>query len=1084
MNPCSTPEELERFLDNQLEGSECQAVEAHIEECDRCQQLLEQMTKGRESVDPSFSRRENDERIARLLERVEAKGPRPDAPDQPPVNGIQSPASPDICPRIEGLKIIREIGRGGMGIVYEAEDQRLNRRVALKLLPFNALARPKQVQRFQHEAQAAARLHHTNIVPVFGVGEQNGHHYYLMQYIEGRGLDAVLGELRRQREPASGSHEGTGPKMVDGMSPVDHPHPPATSRPSRAAVADVARSLASGQFGEGASPLRGETSTEENSSETAIFPPPNIPSEFLPSDPPPVVLPGSGEISTQTGLKPADFRAVARIGVQVADALEYANCQGVLHRDIKPSNLLLDTRGNVWVADFGLAKTIGANGLTATGDIVGTLRYMAPERLQGRCDARADVYSLGLSLYELAAQDRAFEEADRFHLIERIRREGPPRLATRAPRVPRDLETIIHKAIAREPDQRYATAGALADELRRFLDGRTILARRASLPERMVRWCGRNPWAAASIAILVVGTMVSGWQAFRATRAEQSARSAANATIKALGKAEREAIRATQAEAATRKQRDRAEAEATRAIQAEANARRERDRATIEADRYKAVNQFVRKDLLDQASVFNQLTLRTLPDPDLKVRTALDRAAEKIGDRFASQPLVEASIRQTIGETYYQLGLYKQALSHLQRALELRRTVLGPDDPDTLLAMKALGNLYYEDGRFSEAEPLLIGALEGLRKARDSQHRDLLDAMTLVGVLCHGQRRYPEAEGLLTQVRNALQVKQGSDDPETLLVTNTLAMVYLEQQKLELAEQTLTDVLNRMQKVLGVEHPITSMARQNLSDVYQRRGRKNEAMRLLVDAIEFQSKVPGREHPSTLQSFVKLGMLYAEQGILDKAEPLLSEALVGCRKSLDRNHETTIAALAGLANIYAQRRDMRQLGRALIESVEIVRARWGLEHGTTAQANQVVGMFFLVQGEYNKAEPYIRDELAFFRKNQFEEPERHVAQIRLGVCLLAQKKYTEAPPLLRSAYNGLKPRHKSPIPADTSDLGWIIEQVLQLRDESGKLLLDASLSKLRGDPILQAIVFDLQFPCDPFEPPLGLPSDTCGDHGT
>jgi serine/threonine protein kinase len=965
-------------------------------------------------------------------------------------DGMQSSPSPGVYPRIDGLQIIREIGRGGMGIVYEAEDQRLNRRVALKLMPFNALVLPKQVERFKREAQAAARLHHTNIVPVFGVGKQAGYHFYLMQYIEGFGLDAVLDQLRRFREAAPGPREAIASETVNGPIPPDHSNPPANPCPSSVTVADVARSLVSGQFGENASPPLGESPTDDGSGETAVFPPPIVASEFVPSDPPPVILPGSGEISTQSDLKRPYFRAVARIGVQVAEALEYANRQGILHRDIKPSNLLLDIRGNTWVADFGLAKTLGADDLTATGDIVGTVRYMAPERFRGQCDARADVYSLGLSLYESAALGPAFEEGDRFHLIERIRHEGPPRLATRAPKVPRDLETIIHKAISHDPAQRYTTAGAMANDLRRFLDGRIILARRASLFERAVRWCRRNPWVAASIAILVIGTVVSAWQAVRATSAGRTARSAAEATIKALGKAESEAIRATQAEAATRTQRDRAQAEA--AIS-------------------KAVNEFVQQDMLAQASAFNLSTLRTQLDPDLKIRTALDRAAQKIGDRFASQPLVEASIRQTVGETYYQLGFYKEALPHLQRALDLRRTILGNDDPDTLLAMKALGLLYYDDSKLPEAEPLLVEAMKGLRKARDSQHRDLLDAMTLVGVLYYSQRRYPEAERLLTQVRDALRVKQGSDDPETLQVTNILAMVYLEQKQTELAERTLADVLDRMQRVLGLKHPLTSIVRQNLSDVYQSEGKKNEAMRLLVNTIEAQSKMPGREHPSTLLSLVKLGMLYAERGILDKAEPLLSEALVGCRKSLDRNHETTVAALAGLASIYAQKRDMRQLGRALMEAAEIARIKGGLVNITTAQANQCVGMFFLVQREYGKAEPFLRDCLTYWVKDNPTHGDRFFNELQYGISLLAQRKCPEAKPHFLVGYNGIKASREHAPPPEDADLGWLIEQVGQLRGADGRPFNETTtMALLHRDPALQAIVFDLQFPEDPFAP--------------
>jgi serine/threonine protein kinase len=205
-------------------------------------------------------------------------------------------------------------------------------------------------------------------------------------------------------------------------------------------------------------------------------------------------------------------QGLARIAVQVAEALAYAHSQGILHRDIKPSNLLLDRDGNVWVADFGLAKAAGGEDLTHTGDIVGTLRYMAPERFQGAGDARADVHALGLTLYELLALRPAFEEKDRASLNRQVTQEDPPRLRRLNRTVPPDLETIVHNAIAREPGQRYASAKAMADDLSRFLDGRPILARRVSASERAWRWCKRNPTVAGligTVALLLMGVSLA-----------------------------------------------------------------------------------------------------------------------------------------------------------------------------------------------------------------------------------------------------------------------------------------------------------------------------------------------------------------------------------------------------------------------------------------------------------------------------------------------------------------------------------------------------------------------------------------------
>jgi tetratricopeptide (TPR) repeat protein len=203
------------------------------------------------------------------------------------------------------------------------------------------------------------------------------------------------------------------------------------------------------------------------------------------------------------------FRSVARIGLQVAEALEYANRQGVLHRNVKPSNLLLDPKGNVWVADFGLAKAADAENITHSGDIVGTVRYMAPERFAGKCDARSDVYALGLTLYELLALRPAFEASDRHELMQRVMSEEPERLRALVPHLPRDLETIVHKAIDRDPARRYPTAEALAEELQRFLDDKPIKARRITAAEQAWRWTKRNR-AVTGLAVGLFLALVAG----------------------------------------------------------------------------------------------------------------------------------------------------------------------------------------------------------------------------------------------------------------------------------------------------------------------------------------------------------------------------------------------------------------------------------------------------------------------------------------------------------------------------------------------------------------------------------------------
>jgi serine/threonine protein kinase/WD40 repeat protein/Flp pilus assembly protein TadD len=362
--------------------------------------------------------------------------------------------------RLGDFRILREVGQGGMGIVYEARQESLGRHVALKVLPPAVSRREKYRERFQREAKAAARLHHTNIVPIFGVGEDQGVLYYAMQFIQGQALDAVLEDVKRMRNPA----ETEGP----------------AEQPTLAAAGVGARSLLTGDVAAAAA-VTGDAGV-------------------LPR---PLPVPAPSGVETRSGLSSQPearyYRSIAWLGVQAAEGLAHAHAQGILHRDIKPSNLLLDAQGTLWITDFGLAKVEDAEDLTHTGELIGTLRYMAPERFEGRGDARSDVYALGVTLYEMLTLRPPFTGGDRASLIGQITNDTPQPPGRLAPLLPRDLETIVQKAMAREPGARYTTARALADDLRRFLENRPIRARRTSAAERLRRWCRRNPAVASLV---------------------------------------------------------------------------------------------------------------------------------------------------------------------------------------------------------------------------------------------------------------------------------------------------------------------------------------------------------------------------------------------------------------------------------------------------------------------------------------------------------------------------------------------------------------------------------------------------------
>ena len=357
------------------------------------------------------------------------------------------------------FRLVREVGRGGMGVVYEAKQISLGRRVALKILPFAAALDARQLQRFKNEAQAAASLHHTNIVPVFGVGCEGGTHYYAMQYIEGQTLAQIIGNLRGEN--------------------------------------------ACGWAGFSSEP------SDRHAAASSATPP---------------------EAEPSAAASPGRFRAAALLGMQAAEALDHAHQLGVVHRDIKPANLLVESISpfaleetgaeaegvRLWVTDFGLAHCRhGPVGLTVTGDLVGTLRYMSPEQALAQptgVDHRTDIYSLGATLYEFLTLEPTFDGRDRQELLRQIALEEPKPVRRVNKAIPLDLETIVLKAMAKNPAERYATARELANDLRRFLRDEPILARRSTPLQRARRWARRHRpvMVSAAVALLAALTVLAG----------------------------------------------------------------------------------------------------------------------------------------------------------------------------------------------------------------------------------------------------------------------------------------------------------------------------------------------------------------------------------------------------------------------------------------------------------------------------------------------------------------------------------------------------------------------------------------------
>ena len=446
----------------------------------------------------------------------------------------------------DDFEILQCIGQGGMGVVYEAIQGSLQRRVALKVIHAQASASPRSRERFRREAESAAGLHHTNIVPVYGSGEDHGLQYYAMQLIHGSTLADVIVSLRARlgesvtqeplgpaltlhavdqlltqravspnaRQPQSsqkGAHKSSN-SYTTPSTPSQNHGARGSSAPNEPTqpVQTLDLTLAAIQEPMQGSPLATDPLSTSIPASTlpASIPTASIPTASIPTA---SILPGTSKVSQDDrsvrAIPMHYYRNIARLTSKVADALDYAHQSGVLHRDIKPSNLLLDQTGTIWVADFGLAFREDLEGQTQTGELLGTLRYMAPEQFVAKADSRSDIYSLGLTLFELLTLRPALEAPKR-RVLDPTKYSQLEFTASERQVIPRDLQTIVLKASALEPENRYERAKDFQEDLERFLDDLPILARRESPIESAMRWIRRNP-AIASLAASLFGLLVA-----------------------------------------------------------------------------------------------------------------------------------------------------------------------------------------------------------------------------------------------------------------------------------------------------------------------------------------------------------------------------------------------------------------------------------------------------------------------------------------------------------------------------------------------------------------------------------------------
>ncbi len=777
--------------------------------------------------------------------------------------------------------------------------------------------------------------------------------------------------------------------------------------------------------------------------------------------------------------------------LQICSAVQHAHQKGIIHRDLKPTNILVENHDDKpvpKVIDFGLAKATSGLQLsehtlfTAFGSVMGTPLYMAPEQANFSAvdiDTRADVYALGVILYELLTGTtpitrESMKKAALDEMLKLIREQDAPtpssRLSTSESKpsiaanrqmepqklgrfIKGELDWIVMKALSKERDRRYETATGFARDVERFLNNEAVAAGPPSTSYRLRKFVKRNRGQviAASLILLALLAGLAG-TGFGLMRAERQRRVAERAAVaERLAKQEAEARR-EEAETQERRALAGEKLASERLVQVEAEKKQTEEEKKVAV----AVRDFLQNKLLGQADVRAQadallkagaLAVEAKTNPtigELLDRAAVELSEAKIEANFPGQPLLQAELLLTVGNTYRGIGAYDRAIGFSQRSLALHKQHLGTDHPDTLTSMNALAVAYRFAGKLDMALPLheetlklekaklgpdhpntltsmddLAGAYQAagkldmalllheetlkLNKAKlGPDHPDTLTSMNNLALAYQAAGKLDLTLPLLEETLKLRKANLGPDHPDSLASMNNLALAYQAAGKLDLALPLSEDTLELMRVKLGPDHPDTLKSMNNLALAYQAAGKLDLALPLDEETLKLKKAKLGPDHPDTLKSMDGLASAYQAAGKLDLALPLFEETLKLMRAKLGPDHPHTLTSMNNLASAY---RGAGKLDLALPlseETLKLRKAKLGPEHPDTLRSVGNLAGAYQAAGNLDLALPLFEETLKLQKaKLGPDHPDTAGTMALLGSLLIGKRLFTEAEPLLR-----------------------------------------------------------------------------------